>query len=184
MSLREIHTGTLTGLGIADSVGSFVTRSVEKVQLAWGGIEGDRHFGLTMKSGVRQKHLPRGTEIRNARQLSVLSEEELSGIAEDVGAERMEFSWLGGNLCVSGIPKLTQLPASARLVFPSGAVIAIDMDNLPCTNPGREAAKALRRNEDFAPAFVKAATDRRGLVGWVECPGALKVGDLFGVWVR
>jgi MOSC domain len=184
MSLRHTQSGTLTGLGIADAPGEFVTRKVEQVKLTWGGIEGDRHFGLTMKSGVRQKHLPRGTEIRNARQLSILSEEELEAVANAVGAPRMDYGWLGGNLCVRGVANLTQLPPSTRLVFPSGATIAIDMDNLPCANPGRVAAEHLGGDATFAARFVEAATNRRGLVGWVEREGVLKVGDAFGVWVR
>jgi hypothetical protein len=184
MSLRNTAAGTLTCLGIADTRGEFVTRPVERVTLTWGGIEGDRHFGLTMKSGVRQKHLPRGTEIRNARQLSLLSEEELAVIAKAVGADRMDFSWLGGNLLVRGVPSLTQLPPSTRLVFPSGATICIDMDNLPCTHPGREAAKHLNADAGFAQRFVDAALHRRGLVGWVEREGKLEVGDAFSVWVR
>ena len=184
MSLRNTQAGTLSGLGIADAAGEFVTRKVERVRLTLGGIEGDRHFGLTMKSGVRQKHLPRGTEIRNARQLSLLSEEELLVIAQAVGAPRLDFTWLGGNLLTRGIPRLTQLPPSTRLVFPSGATICIDMDNLPCTNPGKEAAKHLNGDATFAQRFVEAAHDRRGLVGWVEREGELVVGDAFSVWVR
>ena len=184
MSLRQTQTGTLTGLGIADAKDAFVTRKVETVQLTYAGIEGDRHFGLTMKSGVRQKHLPRGLELRNARQLSLLSEEELAVIAEAVAVPRIDFSWLGGNLLTLGIPALTQLPPSTRLVFASGATVAIDMDNLPCTDPGREAAKHLNGDATFASRFVAAATGRRGVVGWVEREGALTVGERFGVWVR
>lgn len=184
MSLRQVAEGTLTGLGIADAPGQFVTRALDRAQLTWGGIPGDRHFGLTMKTGVRQKHLPRGTEIRNARQLSILSEEELEAIAAAVGAPRMDFAWLGGNLVTRGIPRLTQLPPSTRLVFPSGATVCIDMDNLPCANPGRVAQQALGADASFAARFVEAATDRRGLVGWVEREGELRVGDRFGVWVR
>jgi hypothetical protein len=184
VSLRNTGAGTLTGLGVADTPGTFVTRKLDRVTLTYGGIEGDRHFGLTMKSGVRQKHLPRGTEIRNARQLSLLSEEELAVIARAVAADSMDFTWLGGNLCVRGVPKLTQLPPSTRLVFPSGATLCIDMDNLPCTNPGKVAAQHLGGDATFAARFVEAATDRRGLVGWVEREGELKVGDAFSVWVR
>jgi hypothetical protein len=184
MSLRNAQAGKLTGLGIADTAGEFVTRSLERVTLGYGGIEGDRHFGLTMFSGVRQRHLPRGTQIRNARQLSILSEEELEVIARAVAAPKMDFSWLGGHLLVRGSPALTQLPPSTRLVFDSGATICVDMDNLPCTNPGRVAAKHLNGDAHFAARFVEAATHRRGLVGWVEREGELKVGDAFTVWVR
>jgi hypothetical protein len=184
VSLRNTLAGQLTGLGIADTRGEFVTRSVERLKLTYAGIEGDRHFGLTAFSGVRQKHLPRGSQIRNARQLSLLSEEELEVIAQAVAAPRIDFSWLGGNLLTRGIPALTQLPPSTRLVFPSGATICIDMDNLPCTNPGKVAAKHLNGDGHFASRFVEAAMNRRGLVGWVEREGELELGDTFSVWVR
>lgn len=184
MSLRELHRGTLTGLGIADVPGEFVTREVERLALTWGGVEGDRHFGLTARSGVRQKHVPRGTELRNARQLSLVSEEELAQVAAALAVPRLAFTWLGANLCARGVPALTRLPPSSRLVFPSGAVIAIDLDNLPCAGPGKVAAAELGAGPAFAARFVEAAKGLRGLVGWVERPGALAVGDAFSVWVR
>lgn len=184
MSLRQLCQGALIGLGIADRPGEFVTRPVERLTLTWGGIEGDRHFGLTMRSGVRQKHVPKGTELRNARQLSVVSEEELAEVAAAGGVPRLDFGWLGANLCTRGVPALTALPPSTRLVFPSGAVIAVDLDNRPCSGPGKVAAARLGAGSGFAERFVAAATGRRGLVGWVERPGALALGDAFSVWVR
>ena len=89
---------TVTGLGIADTAGSFVCRPVPQLQLVWGGLEGDRHFGMTMKSNVRQRHHPRGTELRNSRQLSILTDEELAQIATTLAIARIGFEWLGGNL--------------------------------------------------------------------------------------
>ena len=184
MSLRQVHSGKVVGLGIADTPGEFVSRAVPELELTWAGLEGDRHAGLTMKSGVRQKHLPRGTEIRNARQLSILSAEELAEVASALGVPRLDFTWLGANLCVEGVPRLTQLAPSSRLVFPSGATLAIDLDNLPCTGPGKVAAAQLGAGAGFAQRFVEAATGKRGLVGWVERPGAVRAGDRFTVWVR
>src|SRR3954447_18800357 len=101
-----------TGLGIADAPSSFVTRAVDRLQLTFGGIEGDRHYGLVAKAGVRQKHHPAGTEIRNARQLSIVSEEELSELAASLGIPRLSWQWLGANLCLKGLPRLTHLEPS------------------------------------------------------------------------
>ena len=80
---------SVTGLGIADDPSSFVTRAVDRLQLTYGGIEGDRHCGLVTRAGVRQKHQPAGTQIRNARQLSIVSEEELLEIAASLEIERV-----------------------------------------------------------------------------------------------
>ncbi len=169
---------TVTGLGLADTPGSFVTRPLNQVALTWGGLEGDRHFGLTMKSNVRQKHHPRGTELRNSRQLSILSDEELALIASDLDVPRVSFEWLGGNLCLRGLESLTRLAPSTRLRFPSGACLAVDSENLPCTGPGKIIHTHFpAAPKGFASRFVKAALNRRGLVAWVESPGRISLGD-------
>lgn len=168
---------TVTALGVADTPGTFVTRPVPRVLLTWGGLEGDRHFGLTAKAGVRQKHHPRGTEIRNARQLSIVGEEELQQIAATLQVPRVAWDWLGANLCLSGLPALTQTAPSTRLKFPSGACLVVDSDNAPCSGPGKVVAQQLSEPPELAARFVKAAWKKRGLVAWVERPGLIEVGN-------
>jgi MOSC domain-containing protein YiiM len=160
-------TARLAMLGTADAPDSFVTRPLESVELTLEGLPGDRHSGLTMKAGVRQKHHPRGAEIRNARQLSIVSVEELREL-------NVDWRRLGANLVLEGVERLSKLPPSTRLVFPSGATLAVDAENLPCRKAGREVGVA-----DFA----KAALGRRGLVGWVERAGVVQVGDAVAVWL-
>lgn len=167
----------VAALGIADQPGEFVTRALDVAVLSYAGLEGDRHAGLTMKTGVRQKHLPKGTEIRNARQLSLLSVEELERVAQALGVPRLDYRWLGANVLISGAPELTKVPPGSRFVFSSGAVLCIDGDNDPCTKAGRAVAQALGADEGLAQRFVKAADRLRGLVAWVERPGSLKTGD-------
>jgi hypothetical protein len=167
----------VTGLGIADAPGSFVTRPLDRVELVWGGIEGDRHFGLTMKAGVRQTHHPKGTELRNARQLSILSEEELALIAAALAVPRVSFEWLGGNLCFKGLEALSTLAPSTRLLFPSGACLVVDCENEPCKGPGRVVEAQFAQPPGIANRFVKAALHRRGLVAWVERPGVIALGN-------
>lgn len=167
----------VAGLGIADTKGEFVTRPLDSFVLTYAGLEGDRHAGLTMKTGVRQKHLPRGTEIRNARQLSLVSVEECAAIARELGLARLDPAWLGANIVIDGREGFTQLPLSSRLVFESGAVVVIDADNLPCTHAGKAIAQAVGGAPGLPERFVKVATHRRGLVGWVERPGLVRVGD-------
>ncbi|MBK7859560.1 MAG: MOSC domain-containing protein [Archangiaceae bacterium] len=171
--MKATSAATVRGLGIADTAGDFVTRALEEVQLTLGGIEGDRHFGLTAKAGVREKRHPRGVEIRNARQLSILSVEELAEVAATLKAPELSWQRMGGSVLLEGRAQLTQLSPSSRLVFPSGATVVIDSENEPC----RKTARALAQ-----PHFVKAAMHRRGLVGWVERAGVVRVGDVAKIW--
>jgi MOSC domain-containing protein YiiM len=171
--LKQTSSARVTGLGIADQAGSFVTRPVPQLELTLAGIEGDRHFGLTAPAGVRQKHQPRGAELRNARQLSLVSTEELAEIARRLGVPHVPWEGLGANLCLEGRAALSKLPPSSRLVFPSGATVVVDSENAPCSKPARELE---------APTFVQAALGRRGLVGWVERGGVVRIGDAVAIW--
>ncbi len=181
-------TLTVAGLGGAYEPDSFVTLPVDRLELTFEGLAGDRHAGLYARAGVRQKHHPRGTEIRNARQLSLLGAGDLAEIASALGLPEVRFESLGGNLLLAGVARLTRLPPASRLLFPSGACVAIDDENLPCTGPGKELAGRHPEAPALASRFVEAASGRRGLVGWVERPGPVKLGDavrvIFPRWAR
>ncbi len=164
-------------LGIADLPGDFITRPIELAVLSFAGLEGDRHAGLTRRSGVREKHLPRGVEIRNARQLSVVGVEELALIAAALGVPRVDYRWLGANLLLSGVPSLTRCAPGTRLSFGSGAVLVVDGENEPCRKVGKAIARAVGADAALASRFVKAAHHLRGLVAWVERPGLIRHGD-------
>jgi len=169
---------TVAALGVALEPGSFITRGVEQVELTFEGISGDRHAGLYATAGARQKHHPRGTTLRNARQLSALAIEELAEIAQALELPEVRFEWLGANILFRGFPALTRVPPSSRLLFPSGACVAIDDENLPCTHPGQVLQQQFPLVPQLTSRFVKAAMKKRGLVGWVERPGELRVGDV------
>ena len=154
-------------LGIADLPDDFLTRELDLAVLSFAGLEGDRHAGLTMRSGVRQKHLPRGTEVKNTRQLSLVSVEELARIAATLGLPLVDYRTLAANVLVSGAPELTRVAPGTRLMFASGAVLVVDGENEPCIKVGKR----------VGPGFVKAAHRLRGLVAWVERPGPIRRGD-------
>jgi hypothetical protein len=145
--------------------------------LSYAGISGDRHEGLVRPSGPREPWYPRGTPMRNERQVSVLGLEELAEVAATLGIDRLDPSWIGANLVLSGIPNLTRLPPRTLLLFPSGATIRIDGDNDPCRKSGAAIAAHVEGRPDLQFAFVKAARDKRGLVGWVEREGIIRAGD-------
>lgn len=154
---------------------------VTELRLLFSGIEGDCHGGLTRKSDSRMlKQFKRGTEVKNARQVSILAAEELADIASLMGIPQVKAEWVGANLVTQGIPDLTLLPPSSRLQFPSGATIAIDIENVPCRYP---AAIIESHHPEPAMGFVKAARHKRGLVGWIEREGVVMAGDDITVWI-
>ncbi|MEM7565203.1 MAG: sulfurase, partial [Pseudomonadota bacterium] len=92
---------------------------VENIAVSYDGMTGEAHSGVVRKSCVRVRNLYKeGTEIRNVRQISIVSVEDLKTIADNMGIEKVEPEWIGANLLVSGIPNFTKLPPSTRLVFP------------------------------------------------------------------
>jgi MOSC domain-containing protein len=165
--------------------GKVASDPVPSLTLTFAGVEGDRHAGLTRPSGSREPWYPRGLTMRNERQLSILSEEEMVEVASGLGIAALPPEWIGGNLLLAGLSHLTQLPPRSILMFPSGAAIRIDGDNGPCRISGRSVAEQTGQpSHEFA--FVKAAEGRRGLVGWVEREGTISPGDAvkIRVWAQ
>lgn len=165
----------------------FVSKPVDGLELSYGGIKGDYHEGLTRKSGGREPWYPRGTEMRNERNLSILSEEELAEIATGMGIDTLDAGWIGANLVMQGIPNLSLLPPRTLIMFDHGVTLRIDGYNAPCRHAGGSIAQNVGvEAEDFtktemALSFVTAAHMKRGLVAWVEREGTIRAGDEFTV---
>jgi hypothetical protein len=155
----------------------FQTAPVETLTLGFDGITGDRHGGLTRRSGGREPWYPRGTEIRNERQLSLLSPDDLIAIAAGMAVPEVRPEWIGGNLLIEGIADFTLLPARTCLFFEGGVTLRIDGLNVPCRFSGRSIAQHYPEGEGLDLAFVKAARHARGLVGWIEKPGVIRMGE-------
>lgn len=170
-------TGAVDGLFMA-SGGEFVTQPAGELVLAYEGIPGDLHSGLTRKSGSREPWYPRGTEMRNERQITLLSRDELAEAAAQMGIDTIEPEWIGGNITLSGIPMLSMLPAATLLFFEGGATLKVDFQNGPCKISGASIARHVGRPDDagLALSFVPAAKRRRGLLAWVEKPGTIAMG--------
>jgi hypothetical protein len=170
-------SATVEAVLIANTSTTFVTNRVAQVDLDLGGIPGDRHYGLTRKSGAREPMYPRGTQIRNRRQLSLVSAEECQQIAEKLGIESVLPEWLGANVLVQGLPDLTQLPTGSRLLFPSGAGLVCEGENMPCKHPGQVIQMAHPNQPQLIRQFVRAAQHRRGIICSVERSGAIVQAD-------
>ena len=153
----------------------------QSLSLKLSGPECDCHTGLTRLSDSRTLlTYKRNTAIRNVRQLTIISVEEMADIAMAMGLPSIDASWLGANVVTSGIPDLTLLPPSTRLQFPSGATVVVDMENAPCRQVADEISKS---HPEQGPSFVKAATNKRGLTVWVEREGDVKIGDSVTIFV-
>jgi hypothetical protein len=169
------HVGTITYLGRVEDRGAALRSApVQTLRLTFAGPEGEAHGGLTRPSCSRvTKQHPKGTEIRNVRQLSILSAEDLAEVAARMGLDRFDPAWVGATVVIAGIPDLTHLPPSSRLQAEDGATVVVDMENLPCTLPARPI-------EEDAPGmgarFKAAAAGRRGVTAWVEREGLLQLG--------
>jgi hypothetical protein len=179
------HTGTVTWLGHQpDPVGRDLIihgLRLDEMPLTFAGLASESHAGLTRPSCSRVTDLyPRGTTIRNVRQLAVLGQEEVDGIAAALGLPDLDPAWMGASLVIRGIPDFTHLPPSSRLQGPDGVTLVVDMENLPCIEPAKtiEAARP-----GHGKAFKEAAKGRRGVTAWVEREGTLRLGDPIRLFV-
>lgn len=153
----------------------------ESLNLDLSGVVGDTHQGLTRKSCSRVKHqYPLDTVIRNTRQISIVSVEELSLIAESMGVPEVKPEWIGCNMVVQGLSNFSAVPPSSRLIFDNGVSLVVDMENEPCRHPGELV-------EEHYPGkgkkFAKSAMHRRGITGWVEREGQVKVDQILQLHV-
>ena len=149
--------------------------ALTEMPLSFAGYEDEVHAGLTRPSCSRVvgQH-PRGTEIRNVRQVSIVSAEELATIADRLGLEAVDPLWLGASVVVEGIADFTHLPPSARLQGPDGVTLVVDMQNAPC-NIVSKTIEEVRPGQ--GRGFKAAAKGLRGVTAWVERPGTLHTDD-------
>ncbi|WP_420343365.1 MOSC domain-containing protein [Paenirhodobacter sp.] len=173
--------GEVVFLGRVPVGGGLASEPVPSLDLAFGGAVGEAHSGLTRPScsRVAQQH-PKGTEIANVRQLSVLSEEELAETAFAMRISQLAPEWVGASVVLRGLPDLTHLPPSSRLQGPDGATLVVDMENQACVLPGRVIEGI---HPGTGARYKPAAQGRRGVTVWVERPGQLRLGQILRLHV-
>lgn len=169
-------TGELIWIGaVADREADLASSPLTAIDVTFAGFAGEAHAGLTRPSDSRVlAQYKRDTPIRNTRQFSIVSEEDLAAIAKKIGLDRIDPSWIGASLMIRGIPDFTLIPPSSRLQFASGTTLTIDMENRPCVLPGPVIERA---RPGFGAKFKPAATHLRGVTGWVEREGRLEIGE-------
>ena len=160
---------------------ALMAEPAEVLELTFAGIVGSFHGGLTRPSCSRVKaQYPKGTPIKNERQLSIVSQEELDAIAAQMGIDTIDPARVGATMVVRGIPDFTHLPPSSRLQAPSGATVVVDMENRPCLFP----AKSLEVvHPGQGAGFKGAAMGRRGVCAWVAAEGRVALGDTLSLHI-
>lgn len=154
---------------------ALVAAPLDRLDLTFAGLAGSVHGGATRPACARvSEQYPEGAEIRNERQVSILSDEELGEIAAALGLGRIDPARLGATIVLRGIPDFTHVPPSSRLIADSGAALTVDMENHPCQFPARSLATV---HGDAAKGFVPAARGRRGVTAWVAREGTVALGD-------
>jgi len=169
-------TATVTWLGHNPDRGAALeTRALTEMTLSFAGHAGESRAGLTRPSDSRVvAQYTRGTTIRNTRQLSILSAEDLAATAAAMGLDALDPALVGASMVIAGIPDFSHVPPSSRLQDEdSGATLTIDMENRPCHLPAKPIEA---RHEGFGKAYKRAARGRRGVTAWVEREGTIRLG--------
>ena len=168
---------TIVWIGrVANRAASLRSHPLDTVTVTFSGIDGEDHAGLTRPSCSRviAQH-PRGTQIRNVRQFSIVSVEELAEIAKGMGVPEVKPEWVGASIVVKGIPDFSRIPPSSRLQGQDGVTLVVDMENRPCHLP----AKVIDEdNPGAGKLFKRSAHGLRGVTAWVEREGQLKLGGI------
>ena len=149
---------------------------LSSVRIGFEGFEGEDHGGLNRAACSRLTNVhPEGTTIKNQRQVTVLSEEELAETAADMGIEEgLDPAWVGANLVLKGVPSLTLLPPGTRLQMPDGGTLVVDLENGPCKYPGFIIDL---HHPGKGKTYPIAAYGKRGFTAFVEREGVARVGD-------
>jgi len=176
------HAAEVLWLGqVTDRKAQLESRPAATLDLTFAGPAGESHGGVTRPSCSRVLGLyPRGTEIRNTRQLSVLSDEELALIAADMGLDRLDPALVGASMVLRGLPDFSHVPPGSRLLADSGACLTVDMENRPCTLPARPIETV---HPGLGARFKRAARGRRGVTAWVEAEGTVALGDRLRLFI-
>ena len=167
--------GEIVWIGTVAPNAGLRSAPVSALTMTYAGAQGEAHSGVTRASCVRVRaQWPEGTEIRNVRQLSVMSQEEIDEIAADCGLDTLDPALLGCSVVVKGISDFSHVPPSSRLQSVDGTTIVVDMQNRPCNLPAREIEID---HPTHGKPFKAAAKGKRGVTAWVEREGTFRVGD-------
>lgn len=149
------------------------------MELTLEGIVGDeKHYGFIKKADPRDWGIPdKGKPVRNWRQWSAVSVEELQQMATALGIDELDGALIGANITFAGVTALSQVAAGSTIRFSKGGVIlTVDRENKPCMGSGQAIARV---HPTVKPQqFPLVALHKRGLVGTIYVAGVIEVGDV------
>jgi len=163
------------------AAGSLKKIECDTLEFAFDGIVGDRHRGFTRAAWELTDKQPGGTERRNERQWSAVGHEDLAAVSTQLGLpEALKAGDVAVNLSISGIPEFSRLPRGTVLTFDGGVVLIVEEYNPPCSRMSQHIADhyhALSEAPLGKNDFIEASKFCRGLVGAVEVPGSVSIGE-------
>ena len=123
---------------------------------------------------------------RNERQWSAVAHEDLAAVSAQLSLPAaLRAGDVAVNLSISGVPEFSRLPRGTVLAFEGGVVLIVEEYNPPCTRMSQHIADHYHSVNDEPLGkmdFIEASKFCRGLVGAVEVPGNVSIGE--GVTVR
>jgi hypothetical protein len=171
----------VTQISVGHDNDDYCMRTQHSLVAELDGLVDDRHRNHCRECWEGDDKQVAGTVRRNERLWSAMSAEEISDISHQMDlAEPLTAANLSVNMIFEGIPQFSLLPKGTILCFPSGAELLVEEYNPPCLGMGQKLADLLTTNSGqalMASSFTKAATFSRGLVGVVDVPGEISVGD-------
>jgi hypothetical protein len=176
MTGTAILRGHVVSILVSRIPESLESTPMDSIEVDLEGFRGDKHSGFTRRADGRTPHYPRGTPIRNERQVSLVSQEEMARIAAALQIPEIRPEWLGANALLAGIPDVSRLPPNASMRFEHGVVLIVQRENQPCKGPGRILAAHYHR-PDLDTGFASRAIGLRGIVACVEHAGMLHAGE-------
>src|SRR5258708_12497819 len=146
------------------------------------GVIGDRFHGPTRYSNSRN------TVIPNDRMWSAVTIEDVmftlahwNKLLRDkqlpARLSELDPAWFGPNICFSGMTAFSLVPPGTQFVFSGGPILIVAEENQPCMTAPQFIAHRYAAHDVNPELFLKATFLHRGLVGYVEKGGIIRVGD-------
>ena len=178
--MEPLH-GTVASLFLGNT-GTLSKAAQRSLEFAFDGIVGDRHRGLTRKAWEHTDKQPGGTERRNERQWSAVAQEDLDQASQVLSLTKaLSAGDVAVNLSIAGVPEFSRLPRGTTLTFEGGVVLMVEEYNPPCRPHVAVCCRGSRNHYGGgalgAADFIEASKFSRGLVGVVEVPGVVSVGE-------
>ena len=181
--MEPLH-GTVASLFLGDT-GTLSKAAQNSLEFAFDGIVGDRHQGLTRRAWEQTDKQPGGTVRRNERQWSAVAQEDLDQTSQALSlSSPLSAGDVAVNLSISGIPDFSRLPRGTIFTFEGGVVLMVEEYNPPCSRMSHYVSEGHETTHGGVLGetdFIEASKFSRGLVGVVEVPGMVSVGESVSV---